>query len=274
MIRAKMRYNRKMINDKNAKQLEKTYTKDINEFWRILSKNRQIDKKIDIPLDKLHSEFEKMFNERVSTEGNQEDIEIKTKVKKYVEELKNFNEQYQVNEDIIDEIIKNLPNNKQCGKSGVKNEMLKYGRSPLLTKLVAIFISKIINQKTVPSNLSIGKITPILKNSTESNKSTSNIRPITISDTLSNIFEKYILYEINKTYKNDELQFGFKSKSSCNHAVITLKEALLWYKKKKKAVFSLAIDFSKAFDKIKRYRLFEKLMNIGLHPLIWLSIFN
>ncbi|CAF1027604.1 unnamed protein product [Brachionus calyciflorus] len=154
-----------------------------------------------------------MFNERVSTEGNQEDIEIKTKANKYVEELKNFNEQYKVNEDIIDEIIKNLPNNKQCGKSGVKNEMLKYGRSPLLTKLVAIFI-------------------------------------------------------------NDKLQFGFKSKRSCNHAVITLKETLLCYKKKKKAVFSLEIDFSKAFDKINPYRLFEKLMNIVLHPLIWLSIFN
>ena len=55
----------------------------------------------------------------------------------------------------------------------------------------------------------VGKIVPILKLNTGPTDSINNIRPITISDSLSNIFEKYILQSMNDQIKLKENQFGF-----------------------------------------------------------------
>jgi hypothetical protein len=55
-----------------------------------------------------------------------------------------------------------------------------------------------------------------------------NIRPITISDTILNIREKYLLERINMDLKDDKFQFGFDSKSSTQHALyIHLKKLFL-----------------------------------------------
>ncbi|RNA17576.1 Retrovirus-related Pol poly from transposon [Brachionus plicatilis] len=78
----------------------------------------------------------------------------------------------------------------------------------------------------------------------------NNVRPITISDTLANIYEKIILNEIDKTHSGTPNQFGFKSNSSCSHAVFTVKELALRSLKKNKPLYACAIDASKAFDKM------------------------
>ena len=55
-----------------------------------------------------------------------------------------------------------------------------------------------------------GKILPIIKDERDSKTEMINIRPITISDPLSNIFEIYVEQHIETRHKDPEVQFGFK----------------------------------------------------------------
>jgi hypothetical protein len=61
----------------------------------------------------------------------------------------------------------------------------------------------------------------------ESNSDSNNIRPITISDSLGNVFEQFLLLRIQEKIVDPEQQFGFKSNSSTNHAIYVLDETVI-----------------------------------------------
>ncbi|RNA35836.1 RNA-directed DNA polymerase from mobile element jockey-like [Brachionus plicatilis] len=63
---------------------------------------------------------------------------------------------------------------------------------------------------------------PITKDEKKTINDTNIIRPITISDVISSIFEKIMLIEILKTRTDPDKQLGFKKNSSCSHAVATV----------------------------------------------------
>ena len=75
----------------------------------------------------------------------------------------------------------------------------------------------IINEHTIPNNINIGLITPLLKDRHDSHFDIKNNQPIMISDSIS-IYEKYILEEINTKIADTIHQYGFKPFSSFNHA--------------------------------------------------------
>ena len=101
----------------------------------------------------------------------------------------------------------------------------------------------IINYNIIPKSFNIGLVKLLIKNPKKSNSDMNNMRPLTISDCSAIILEKYLLDEINKNLKNTKSnQFGFKAKSSCGHAVFTLKESVLYNRRKKKRTYICAID--------------------------------
>ncbi len=61
---------------------------------------------------------------------------------------------------------------------------------------------------------------------------------------------------------------ALKKKSSCNHAIFTLLEAINHTKSKKQRLYTVAIDFSKAFDKVNRLFLWTKLIDMKVDPAI------
>ncbi len=72
-----------------------------------------------------------------------------------------------------------------------------------------------------------GKMVPIIKHDKSKTNGLSNIRPIIISDTLTNIFEKIVREDIDKTSQLSVSQFCFvKSGSKRNHAMYTLGEKI------------------------------------------------
>jgi hypothetical protein len=89
-----------------------------------------------------------------------------------------------------------------------------------------------------------------------------------VSDVLSNLFEKILLYFVDIQYTDHEKQFGFKKSSSCSHAIFVLLEAIHYSNMKKLRLYTIAIDFSKAFDKVNRLYLWFKLIENGIEPAI------
>ena len=110
-----------------------------------------------------------------------------------------------------------------------------------------------------PFFFNIGIIKPLVKDTNKESYDLNNLRPITISDTLANVYENYMLSEIEEMHNNNDKQFGFKKNSSCGHAVFVLNETIKAYKKKNKRLFICGIDASKAFDKVDRKYLWLKL---------------
>ena len=75
------------------------------------------------------------------------------------------------------------------------------------------------------------------------------------------MFEKLILIyspKLKITHKN---QFGFRQKTSCNHALFALKENILNYTKNQSGIKIVSLDAEIAFDKVRRDGLFFKLIN-------------
>ncbi|RNA41785.1 RNA-directed DNA polymerase from mobile element jockey-like [Brachionus plicatilis] len=126
-------------------------------------------------------------------------------------------------------------------------------------------MERIINSGIIPNFFNFGKISPVVKDEKKAKNDVNNIRPITISDTLANIYEKLIMIELDKSHNGVPNQFGFTSKSSCNHAVFALNETILHTIKKNKPVYACAIDASKAIDKVNQTNLFNKLIG-KIHP--------
>ena len=69
-------------------------------------------------------------------------------------------------------------------------------------------------------------------------------------------------------YIDHQKQFGFKKNSSCNHAIFVLLQALHYSKIRKMCLYTIAIDFSKAFDKVNREYLWCKHIEYGIDPAI------
>jgi len=108
----------------------------------------------------------------------------------------------------------------------------------------------------------------LVKDSKKSTKDSTNLRPLAISDVLSNMFEKLLLHYIDLVYTNHFKQFGFKKQSSCSHVLFILKVALAFAKQKNKRLYAVAIDASKAFDKVNRTYLWVKLIEMRYTKLL------
>jgi len=94
---------------------------------------------------------------------------------------------------------------------------------------------------------------------------------LAISNTpFQNIFETIILINLENHYKDPKEQFGFKSDSSCGHAIYVINQLIKLCTKRKQKLIICMLDASKAFDKVDRTRLWAKLFEEGVdHSIIF-----
>lgn len=116
---------------------------------------------------------------------------------------RNIFENYTIDYNVIESILKNLGNGKSTGIAGAQAEMFKYGTTPVLENIIKLILEKIINLNIMPYFFNVGIIKPIVKDLTKSNNEVKNLRPITISDCIANIYEKVMIHEIGKTHIED-----------------------------------------------------------------------
>ena len=134
-----------------------------------------------------------------------------------------------------------------------------------------LFYNHLLKNNCIPVKLNISVINPILKDDKKSTKDLSNVRPISISNCFAQILEKLILMNVPELSIIHPNQFGFKKKTSCNHAIFTMKETVLHYIENRSACRMVALDAEKAYDKVWRDGLFFKLMSIMSYPL-WMLL--
>jgi len=94
-----------------------------------------------------------------------------------------------------------------------------------------------------------------------------NYRPISVLPVLARLFEKVVAAQLVKHCDTHNIipaeQFGFRSKSSCEMALITATDEWMRQVDEGQVVGSLLIDLSKAFDTVPHQQLLGDLHEIG-----------
>ena len=168
-------------------------------------------------------------------------------------------------EDKIRNKIKNLKKNSAPGPDGINVNLLQNAREELLRPLLHIY-QKSLDTGTVPLIWKQATVTPIFKKGTKGDA--GNYRPVSLTSIPCKIFESIVKDEImsylieNKLIKDS--QHGFMPGRSCTTNLITFLDRLTDIVDKGKSADVFYLDFAKAFDKVPKNRLLQKMATKGI----------
>jgi endonuclease/exonuclease/phosphatase family metal-dependent hydrolase len=154
-------------------------------------------------------------------------------------------------------IIKNLPNDKAAGPSGITNEMFKHlGEKSSL--IIFNIICACIKLNDIPSAWREANIYPIPKPK-DWNSELSNTRPITLLETIRKAMVRIINDRLMKIMVEHKIlkgnQFAALPGSSTFEPIRIINETIEDAKEQKKEIWLLFQDLSKAYDRVNIFML-------------------
>ena len=165
----------------------------------------------------------------------------------------------------IELLISELKINESSGPNGIPIKILHLIKSIISEPLSIIFNNSIITGKYI-DKLKLALTIPIFKKG--SRLLISDYRPISLLSNLNKIMEKLIfkrIYEFLEKYNClYDLQFGFRSKHSIVHALISITESIRSALDDSKFVCGIFVDLQKAFNTVNHNILLNKLSHYGI----------
>ena len=165
----------------------------------------------------------------------------------------------------IDKIIQDLPNKSSHGHDELSNITLKALRTSITFPLCHIF-NQSLADGMFPEKMKWAEIIPLYKG--KSMDLTINYRPISLLITTSKVLEKVIYTRVYSFLETNNIlfssQYGFRSKRSCEQAIMEVVGYMLQAKNKKEECACLYLDLSRAFDTLDHSILLKKLNNYGI----------
>ena len=169
-----------------------------------------------------------------------------------------------INLECVETCVSRLKCNKAADCDGIMSEHIVYGGKDLLVHLCLVF-SAFLRHCFVPADFCVGLIIPLLKNRHGDASQLNMYRGITLSSTLSKLFEYVMLELFGNSLQSDSLQYGFKKGSGCVDAVFTFRESVRYFTSRGSNVFCVSLDANKAFDRVLHSGLYVKLLQRGVH---------
>ncbi len=165
-------------------------------------------------------------------------------------------------------IIASLVNSKGTGPYSIPTDILK-----LLGPILCYPLKEIINISFAtgiyPDKLKLAEIIAIFKKGDP--RLLPNYRPISLLSIFNKIFEKLVharLYSFLQLHECIyDLQFGFRTKHSTNHALLSLTETIRNALDNSSFACGIFVDFQKAFDTVDHEILLQKLEHYGVRGL-------
>ena len=166
-------------------------------------------------LEKLVSHYDSIFNEKSNV-----DESILYEINNGISDLtisnfKSIDLQYNELESALNDTHKS----NVCGNDGISSYLILNSNVSFIKTIILQFFKYIFKYGYIPDNFNVSHIIPLIKEKNKSSSDVNNLRPISISNTLAQIFERLMLYKIPKILITRKFQFGYTKKISCSHAL-------------------------------------------------------
>ena len=139
--------------------------------------------------------------------------------------------------------------------------------APELSSILAKLFNKCLIEGCFPSCWKLASVVPAFKNSGE-RSDPGNYRPISLLPTISKVFESLLNAALTDHFESlgllSDKQYGFRSSRSTADLLTVITERLLRALDKCGEARIVALDISKAFDKVWHAGLLQKLSSYGI----------
>ena len=194
-----------------------------NKFWDILKRcTNAKESNVEVPLTELYEYFK---NINSSDEEYEQNNDINNYNIQFGLEISNRMLNCSITDTEIENVVRNLPNNKAVGTDCIRNEYLKSTLHLLLPSYVNIF-NIIFDTGIFPESWTLGVIQPVYKNKGDS-KGPSNYRPISLLSCFSKVLTSILNNRLNSFADEVNLispsQAGFRKMHSTLDNIFILK---------------------------------------------------
>jgi hypothetical protein len=272
LFRKKKRLYMKLKSNRNLQKISKYFTYDKDGFWHAINKLQKKNNTINAPINKLKDHYHDLFNNKNDIiPGNNENSD------KELSDIVNMKHkdkfEYTINLNKVAEILHELPNNRSPADDGLSYEHYKHCNSMIFIEYIKFLIETMFQYSITPTGFNMATIKPLIKDKEKPDDPT-NTRPVAVSHPMNNIFERVSLNEVQKDFVDEPEQFGFRSNSSCSHSIFMVKQVIEICRSRKQVCFICALDASKAFDKLVRSKLWLKMFQLGIRPVIIFALMS
>jgi hypothetical protein len=178
-----------------------------------------------------------------------------------------------ITESEINKAVLKQKNGKSAGTDTLIAEIFKSSLDLLMPFLKELY-NQIFNSGEYPKSWGEGIIVAIHKSGSVDDA--KNYRGITLINILGKIYSQILLNRLTEWSENNnkinDYQFGFQKGKSTTDCIFLLHAIIANVQHSKKKLYCAFIDFEKAFDKLNRNHLIQKLINENLSSKIVKSI--
>jgi hypothetical protein len=170
-------------------------------------------------------------------------------------------------DEVSSACVQRLKRSKHDAWYAVDSENLIHG-TPSLFRHVTVLLNACLVHGYFPDAICDTQFEPVFKHGKVSRTDSANYRAIAKGSIFYKLFEILILPHIIGNIRSGDNQFGFKVAHSTIMCTWFVKEIILYYNICRSYVYGCFLDCSKAFDLVDYGRLFDKLSDRGVDPLI------
>ena len=179
-------------------------------FFKKVNKELNKDKdNITLNIDDLVNHYSNIFNRPLNVSD-----EINDFVNSEIQDVNIDNYiPIEISKFELKSAIKQTKSSNVCGNDGISSKMIKACDNSFVDKYIFFFFRYIFSYCVIPDELNITHIVPIKKDKKRTINDINNLRPISISNSLAQIFERLLLTKMSFiSKKHDNQCYIFKLK--------------------------------------------------------------
>ena len=167
---------------------------------------------------------------------------------------------------MVNKVITNLNSSKASGPDCIPVVVLK-NCEPELSYILAKRFNKCLKESCFPDCWKVSSVVPVFKNVGESSTA-KNYHPVSLLSMVSKVFEKLvnnrIIDHLEKCGLFSDFQYGFRSSRSTADLQTVVSDRIARAYNRYGATRAVALDISKAFDRVWHAGLLHKLKSYGI----------
>ena len=167
---------------------------------------------------------------------------------------------------MVKKVIMNLDLSNASGPGCIPVVVLK-NCEPKLSYVLAELFNKCLKESCFPDCWKVSSVVPVFKNVGE-RSTAKNYRPVSLLSVVSKVFEKLvnnrIVDHLEKCGLFSGFQYGFRSPQSTADLLTVVSDRIARAFNRSGATRAIALDISKAFDRVWHAGLLRKLTSYGI----------